>query len=173
MKPGDLIWVRVFKADGSPYRWWQSTVEAVEDGCVITYSDVGNAIYLDPQRFSQMVHTQRHAFRSYFWPERRHDVLEIYEPDGQLSELYADITSPVIITADEVRFVDHELDVSLLAGQTARIVDQDEFAEAAERFGYTDEFMRESYALAEQLLDLLATWLPRGLKNRPASPPRP
>lgn len=164
MKPGDLIWVRVDKADGRPYRWWQVFVEAVEDECVITYSGIGNAIYLDPQRFSREVYTQGRAFRSYYWPGRRHNVLEVYEPDGRLAELYADITSPIVITADEIRFIDHELDVSQLTGQPAQIIDQDEFAEAAERFGYSDEFVRESYTLAEQLLEVLTNWPSRGFR---------
>jgi hypothetical protein len=87
---------------------------------------------------------------------------KIYGADGQLVELYADITSPVEVRENEIAFIDHELDVSQLAGQAPRIVDQDEFAAAAVAFGYSDEFMHQCYELAEALLDVVAHWQPRG-----------
>jgi predicted RNA-binding protein associated with RNAse of E/G family len=111
----------------------------------------------------------QHHFRAYFWPGRRHTLLETYEPDGRLVELYADITSPIEIVEGEIHFIDHELDVIQYTGQEARIIDQDEFAEATERFGYADEFVRESYALAESLLDVLANWRPLGVSSNQVS----
>jgi protein associated with RNAse G/E len=90
-------------------------------------------------------------------------LLEVYRPDGALNELYADICGPVLLVEGEVHLIDHELDVSMMAGDEPRIVDQDEFAEAAEQYGYSEEFVRESYALAEELLVVLAEWPPRGV----------
>ena len=163
MTPGDTVWVRIFKADGQPHRWLQARVEATEGECIVLYSAAGSPVYHNPQRFSAPLFPLQHAIRAYYWPGRRHNVLEIYEPDGRLAELYADITSPVEVTEDEVRFIDHELDVSQLTGEAPRIVDQDEFAEAAVAFGYSEEFMRQCYALAEELEGVLAHWRPRGL----------
>jgi protein associated with RNAse G/E len=158
VKPGDTIQVRVFKTGGLPYRSWQALVESITEDGIVTFTQAHNPIFMLTQTFAQT-----HHIRTYFWPGRRHTLLEIYEPDGQLHELYADITSPVEVTDGEVRFIDHELDVQMYAGETPRIVDQDEFAEAAERFGYSEEFVHQSYALAEALLDVLAGWQPRGV----------
>ncbi len=162
MKPGDVVWVRTYKADGQLHRWWQAQVEAVDGECLIVYSAIGSPIHHNPQRFPASLFPLEHTIRSYYWPGRRHTLLEIYDADGALVELYADITSPVEVTADEIRLTDHELDVSFLTGQAPQIVDQDEFAEAAAVFGYTDEFMRQCYELAESLLGILAGWQPRG-----------
>lgn len=162
MKPGDTIWVRTSKADGRPHRWWQAQVEAVDDECVVVYSAIGSPIHHNPDRFPAAIFPLRHAIRSYYWPGRRHNLLEIYGANGQLVELYADITSPVEVRENEIAFIDHELDVSQLAGQAPRIVDQDEFAAAAVAFGYSDEFMHQCYELAEALLDVVAHWQPRG-----------
>lgn len=162
MRPGDIIWVRVFKSDGSTHRWWQARVESVQEDCLVTWTPVGNPVYHNPDRFPRATYYQSWAIRSYYWPGRRHDLLEVYNPDGQLHELYADITSPIEIAGGELRFIDHELDVQVLAGQLPQIVDQDEFAEAADSYGYSAEFIRESYAVAEQVLDLLVTWQPLG-----------
>ena len=162
MKPGDTIWVRTSKADGRPHRWWQAQVEAVDDGCVVVYSAIGSPIHHNPDRFPAALFPLRHAIRSYYWPGWRHNLLEIYAADGRLVELYADITSPVEVGENEIAFIDHELDVSQLAGQAPRIVDQDEFAAGAVAFGYSDEFMHQCYELAEALLDVVAHWQPRG-----------
>jgi protein associated with RNAse G/E len=162
MKPGDVIWVRVFKADGSTHRWWQARVEAARDDCLITWTNAGNPVYHNADRFPRAVYHQPWAIRSYYWPGRRYDLLEVYHPDGQLHELYADITGPVEVIDGEVRFIDHELDVQMLAGGEPQIVDQDEFAEAAGQYGYSETFIRESYAQAETLLTLVREWEPAG-----------
>lgn len=166
MKPGDVIWVRVFKADGSAYRWWQAVVEVADADCLITYTRAGNEVFHNPDRLGKPIYVQKHDIRSYYWPGRRYDLLEVYWPDGRLHELYADITGPVEVLADEVRFVDNELDVQMDAGQAPRIVDQDEFAEAAQQYHYTAEFMAVCYAQAEALLPLMAQWRPVGIQPR-------
>ena len=165
MKPGDLIWVRVFKADGSTHRWWQAVVESVTADCLITYAQAGNPVFHNPDRFAKPVYHQKHHMRTYYWPGRRHDMLEVYWPDGRLYELYANITGPVDLLDDEVRFIDHELDVQMDAGQAPRIVDQDEFTEAASSYHYTDEFMRACYDLAEEIVVLMGQWQPLGAQS--------
>lgn len=162
---GDEIWLRNFKADGSPHRWWRARIEATQDNCIITYAPPGNPVHHNPDRFPRPLYHQPWHIRAYYWPGRRHNLLEVYEPDGRLSELYADIISPIELVDGEIHFIDHELDVLQPAGQAAQIVDQDEFAEAAGRFGYSDAFVRESYALAEQVRELLAGWRPLGIGN--------
>ena len=162
MTPGDTIWVRTYKANGRLHRWWQAQVEAVEGECIVTYTVIGSPIYHNPDRFPAALFHLQHTIRSYYWPGRRHNLLEIYDAGGALVELYADITSPVEIAEDEIRFTDHELDVSQLTGQAPQIVDQDEFAEAAVVYGYSEAFMSQCYELAEALLDVLAGWQPRG-----------
>jgi protein associated with RNAse G/E len=162
VKPGDTIWVRTAKADGRPHRWWPAQVESVEDDCIVVYSAIGSPIHHNPDRFPAALYHRQHTIRSYYWPGRRHNLLEIYAADGRLVELYADITSPVEVGENEIVFTDHELDVSQLAGEAPRIVDQDEFAEAAVAYGYSDEFMHQCYELAEALLEVLANWQPRG-----------
>ncbi len=160
--PGDTVWVRSAKSDGRPHRWRSAQVETVDDACIVLYSAIGTPVHHNPVGSPTVVYPLRHAIRSYYWPGRQHNLLEIYAADGRLVELYADITSPVEVRENEIAFIDHELDVSQLAGQAPRIVDQDEFAAAAVAFGYSDEFMHHCYEVAEALLDVLANWQPLG-----------
>lgn len=166
MKPGDIIWVRLFKSDGSAYRWWQTRVESVTAECLITYTPAGNKVFHNPDHYRNPIYITKHDMRTFYWPSRRHDLLEVYSPDGSLYEYYVNITSPVEIVDDEVRFIDHELDVQMYAGQAPQILDQDEFAEAAVLYGYSDAFVRECYVLAEEVIGLLAAWQPLGMSER-------
>ena len=173
MKPGDMIWVRLFKSDGSPYRWWQTRVESVGEECLITYTPAGNKVFHNPDRYPKPIYITKHDMRTFYWPGRRHDLLEVYSADGRLHELYVNITSPVEVADGEVRFVDHELDVQMYAGKPPFIVDQDEFAEAAQEYHYTDDFMAVCNAQAEALLPLMAYWQPVGIQTsgEPATGP--
>ena len=141
-------------------------MESVQADCLVTWTPVGNPVYHNTDRFPRSVYNQKWAIRSYYWPGRRHDLLEVYNPDGHLHELYADITSPVEIGDGELRFIDHELDVQMFTGQSPQIIDQDEFAEAAVSYSYTDDFVRESYAVAEEVLKLVADWQTLGPRQQ-------
>lgn len=165
MKAGDVIWVRAFKADGSTHRWFRVLVEDVQPDCIITWTQAGNPVYLNRDRFERDAGMQSHPIRAYYWPGRRHNLLEVYETDGRLRELYADIISPLEVTEGEIRFIDHELDVSQLAGEDPRIVDEDEFEEAAAKYGYSEEFVRQCHELAKQLLVVVGNWRPQGIRT--------
>ena len=176
MRVGDTVWVWVHKADGRPYRRWQARVESVSDGTIVTWNSPGNRVYqvlpgsgidLGWREF-----TQPRAIRSYYWPDERRTLLEVYNPDGSLYELYADVCGPVALVDGAIHYTDYELDVSQLTGEAPRIVDQDEFAEAAITYGYSDAFQRECYAMAEALLDVVARWQPRGAGYGPVLPAR-
>lgn len=170
MKPGNKVWVWVHKADGRPYRRWQARVETVRDDGVVTYTNHGNRVYqVIPDSLSGAPawreFTQPRAIRNHYWFDRQHTLLEVYNPDGSLYELYADVCSPVRVVDGELHYTDHELDVSQLAGEAPQIIDQDEFAEAAEEFGYSEAFQAQCYAIAEELLAFVAAWVPAGAES--------
>lgn len=50
----------------------------------------------------------------------------------------------------EISFTDHELDVSRIPPERARIVDEDEFLEAAARYGYSSELQWICYEVARE-----------------------
>jgi protein associated with RNAse G/E len=55
-------------------------------------------------------------------------------------------------------FKDHELDVSKYPPKTAKLIDEDEFAEAALKYQYTQEFQDQMYSAAEEALELANHW---------------
>jgi protein associated with RNAse G/E len=167
---GDRVLVQGYKADGTLYRWWWATVESAAADEVVTVTPPGHRVE-DPAGGW----TSRYAIRSYYWPGKWYNLLEVYVPDAgppdagppdaggpgdglRLVEIYVNINSPSEIGEEEIRFTDYELDVSRELPGRARIVDEDEFEEAAARYGYTEEFQRFCYEVAREAVGIANGW---------------
>ncbi len=92
----------------------------------------------------------------YCWFGRWFNLLEVVDPSGNLLELYAHIASPISLADGEVSYIDYELDVTSIHGP--RLVDEDEFAEAVETYGYSAELQAQCYAAAADALALVKRW---------------
>jgi protein associated with RNAse G/E len=158
LEPGDRVTVSAHKADGTRYRRWQATVEAVADDHVVVVTQPGHRV-----EYLQGTFTSEHAIRGFYWLDRSYSLLEAYARDGSLVEVYVNIASPAKVCGSDIRFTDHELDVSRRLPGEARIVDQDEFAEAAARYGYSEEFQRACYRTALEARELANRWVAGGM----------
>lgn len=155
---GSQIQVRAYKSSGTCYRWWTGVVEAVEPGLVIVTTPAGHRVHNAEGGWKS-----KWAIRSYYWPDRWYTVLEVYLPDGELVEIYVHINSPVEIGDAQLCFTDYELDVSRLPPGQARLVDEDEFQEAASRYGYSPEFQQTCYRVAKEAIEVADNWVAKGM----------
>ena len=168
LQPGDRVTISAHKADGTRYRRWQATVESVAAGLVVVITHVGHQVEDIDGDFAS-----KHAIRGFYWLDRGHNLLEAYTADGTLEQIYVNIASPPRIEGDQIRFTDYELDVSLVPPHQARIVDQDEFAEAAVRYGYSEAFQEACYQSAQKAAVLANRWVARGMPPSPPLQPGP
>jgi protein associated with RNAse G/E len=158
LQAGSKVQMRAYKSDGTCYRWWTSTVEAIEPDQIIVASPPGHRLHTPDGDW-----TSRWAVRSYYWPGRWYSVLEIYQPEGTLAEIYVNINSPVEIGENQLCYTDYELDVSRELPDRARIVDEDEFQEAVSKYGYTAEFQQTVYRIAKEAVDVADNWIAKGM----------
>jgi protein associated with RNAse G/E len=158
MQIGDRIRVRAYKADGSCYRRWRATVEEVGMGRVVTVTPFGHRL-----EGEEGIWICQHAVRTYYWADRWYNLLEVYGRDGELEEIYINVSSPVEILDAEIRFTDYELDVSKRPPHEPRICDQDEFREAAARYGYSDAFQKACHRVAREAVGIANRWVAQGL----------
>jgi protein associated with RNAse G/E len=158
MRVGDRVRVRAYKSDGTCYRWWTGTVEAVERDHVVVVTPVGHWVEDIGGGWAS-----KWAIRGIYWFEREYSLLEVYAPDGRLHEVYVNIGSPVEIEEGELRFTDYELDVSRMPPHGARIEDEDEFREAAARYGYSEAFQEACYEVAREAVGLANGWVGQGM----------
>jgi protein associated with RNAse G/E len=157
MKTGDIIHVRACKADGSVYRSWQTAIESVTTDSIVTISPAGELIR-DRVR-GEFV--GKHILRSYYWLDKSYNLIEAFETDGTLVEIYINIASPPWFEDGVMNYTDHELDVSKYPPSAAQLIDEDEFAEAVVKFQYTDEFQQKMYRAAREAIDLANHWQAR------------
>jgi protein associated with RNAse G/E len=158
MEIGDDVQVRACKADGTCYRWWRATVEAVEADGVVLVTPAGHRV--------EGIHrswTSRFAIRAFYWPDRLYNVLEVYALDGTLVEIYVNISSPAVIEDSQVSFTDYELDIDRRPPGEAQLEDEDEFREAALRYGYSQAFQETCYQVAREMIELANSWVARGM----------
>lgn len=155
---GDRVLVTVVKADGRLHRQWPACVEKVGSDYVTVFAPIGTVVTVSTGSF-----VQQYDIRAFFWPGRPYTLTEFYNPDGSLRLLYSDICSPVVLSTDEVFYVDRELDVAYWTGKAAEIVDEDEFAEAVILYGYSAELQRECHAAAARALAVVRAWKPAGV----------
>jgi protein associated with RNAse G/E len=101
----------------------------------------------------------RQAFTQLFWRgadcwwnvEHFHEPLPFANRPSLLT--YANVSTPAEFDGETVRWVDLDLDV-IVTEAGVRLIDEDEFEEHRERFGYPDDIVKNARAAAETLIDL-------------------
>ena len=154
MKTGERIQVHACKTDGTVYRSWQATIESVSTDSIVTSAPAGSSVFNIKGEDIPI----RHHYRSYYWFDKNYNLLEIFEPEGELFHIYINIASPPEFKDGIMSFKDHELDVSRYLPKPAELIDEDEFIEAAVKYQYSKEFQEKMYAAAEEALELANHW---------------
>lgn len=154
MKIGDLIHVRACKADGTVYRSWHTTIESVGTDWIVTISPFNSAIF-DLARGRSFT---KHILRSYYWFNKFYNLVEVFSPDGVLEKIYLNLASLPRFEHGCMSFTDYELDVSKMPHEPARLLDEDEFAEAILQYHYTEEFQHEIHLAAGEAMRLADVW---------------
>ncbi|HET7143976.1 MAG TPA: DUF402 domain-containing protein [Anaerolineales bacterium] len=155
MKPGDKIHVRACKTDGTVYRSWHTTIESVNADSIVTISPAGSMV-IDKTKLGD--HPTQHHLRSFYWFDKYYNLIEVFDVDGILIEIYINIASPPEFEDGIMSFKDHELDVSRVPPNDAELIDEDEFNEAVITYQYSEEFQAKMYVTANEALDLANHW---------------
>ncbi len=155
MKAGDQIQGHACKTDGTIYRSWHTTIESVNTDSIVTISPEGSMV-IDKTKLGD--HPIKHHLRSYYWFDKFYNLIEVFDVNGELVQIYINIASLPEFANREVSFKDHELDVVRDIPGTAKIVDEDEFAEAVLKYQYSEEFQKSMYQAAHEALALADHW---------------
>ncbi|MBC7876136.1 MAG: DUF402 domain-containing protein [Anaerolineales bacterium] len=158
MKIGDVIQVCACKTDGTVYRSWHTTIESVDADSIVTISPAGSMM-IDKTKLGD--HPIKHHLRSYYWLDKFYNLIEVFDVDGTLVEIYINIASLPEFENNILSFKDHELDVVRDMQSPAKLIDEDEFAEAAITYQYTKEFQEKMYSAAKEAIELADHWIAR------------
>jgi protein associated with RNAse G/E len=155
MKAGDQIQGHACKADGTIYRSWDTTIESVNTDSIVTISPAGSMV-IDKTKLGD--HPIQHHLRSYYWFDKFYNLIEVFDVNGTLVQIYINIASLPEFTNGQISFKDHELDVVRDIPGMAKIVDEDEFAEAVLKYQYSEEFQKRMVTAAQEARDLADRW---------------
>lgn len=153
MQCGDTIEVQARKSDGTVYRWWHAVVEYVDCVRIVTVNRAGDRVYGPAGGWAI-----QHCTRTNYWFQRPYNLAEVYQPDGSVKQIYIHIASPATPGDGTLSYTDLELDVVKRPGQPLRIVDEDEFDDAAAQYGYTYEFKCSCRQAVQEALQLASCW---------------
>lgn len=133
-------------------------IESVDADSIVTISPAGSMV-IDKTRLGD--HPTKHHLRSYYWLNKFYNLIEVFDVDGELIEIYINVASPPEFENEIMSFKDHELDVVRDMPEPAKIIDEDEFAEAIVTYQYTKEFQEKMYAAANEAVELANHWQAR------------
>lgn len=159
LRRGDRIIVRALKATGKAYRWWPARVESIHPDRIVTVMHPGTRVSEIESRWSA-----RYIVRTTYWYDRPYNLVESYEPDGRLRQLYIHIASPAWWYQGDLLYTDHELDVVMRPSEAPRVLDVKEFEQAAERYHYSPEFQAQAWEAVDEALDLIGSWAASSLR---------
>lgn len=158
LQAGDVVTVQSFRTNGICYRWWHATIEQIMADQIITIVPAGTPV--------EGIHggwIQHYHIRAFYWLDRPYNLLEVYRPDGSVEEVYIHIASPARLQETRIQYTDHELDVVMRPGEAPRVVDEDEFAQAAVQHNYSLDFQTACRQAVVEAVQLAAQWRVRGI----------
>ena len=143
--------VRATKYDGSEHWRHPATLVQHDERLVITRTSAGLEVRRgDGGSFISPYNTMAH-----YWPDRWFNAIRLELPGQGLYGYYCNIAMPRPFDGKTVRYVDLQLDViarvTEQGGLRHWLVDQDEFEQARDRYGYDDDLIARCYAAVEEV----------------------
>lgn len=155
-KPGKLMLmtfrVRVFKAGQKDHYSWTPRLLVDLDGFRVTWNSHPRDLIHHSKKKVFSFSTDAMEF---FWEGLPFSVGLSHDPQNDRIRHYCNLHLPCHFEADEVNFIDLDIDVIKINDEAAELVDEDEFEEHQRLYNYSDEIVdkvpRMALALAREL----------------------
>ncbi|MEK6336467.1 MAG: DUF402 domain-containing protein [Acidobacteriota bacterium] len=151
--PATPISIRVLKYDGSEYRHWHGRI-ARQDGPLIV---------LQCEFEEEVTHELLGSIPlgtktiEYYWLDRWYNIFQFLGSAGQTRLFYCNVGRPPVLTAENLSYVDLDIDVLVEADLSYQVLDLEEFEANAVRFGYSDEVRSRAQAALNELIEIIET----------------
>lgn len=149
LREGQRVEVHSVKYDGSPHRYWQSTVVRLEERSVLLETAPGELMRGPKGGW------RTQGGRTLLWWDRWYNVYEA--PNGMYGLIYyIHIATPPSVSGSRLVYTDLDLDVIVGLDGSVRLEDRDEFDVGILRYGYPDHVTRRALETADEVQRLLA-----------------
>jgi protein associated with RNAse G/E len=149
------ITVRATNYDGELHWEHAAWLLRANDGWVITQTPAGTRVRTE--RGGEYV--SPFETRAHYWSDRWFNVIRLETPGEGLSGYYCNVATPLHFDGATVHYVDLQLDVRVFAhGSGAleyRVLDEDEFDAARQRYAYPDDLIARARAAVDELIRMI------------------
>ena len=148
------ITVRATNFDGSPHWEHEAWLLHVDDGFVQTKAAPNTPVRTEGDGYVSPYDTRGH-----YWTDRWFNVIRLETPGEGLYGYYCNIATPLQFDGETLHYVDLQIDVFVFAdgdgGLTYRVLDEDEFEEARQRYAYAEDLVSRCYAAVDELVRMV------------------
>ena len=143
--------VRVLKYDGIEYRSWDATTARIEGGLVVLDAEFEHDV--QHELLGRIPRGTRTI--EYYWLDRWYNVFRFLEADGATKLFYCNVNMPPAITGGVLTYVDLDIDILVRPDGSYQVLDLDEFAVNAERYGYSEQVKTQAGAAVDDLISMI------------------
>jgi len=141
----------VLKYDGREHRRWPARIAKT----------VGPLIVLDAVFDEEIEHDLLGKVSSgtisteYYWLDRWYNVFRFSNSDRVLQKFYCNINAPPQFDGRVLSYIDLDIDVLVEPDLTYRILDEDDFEQNAQRYGYPEEVQENARRALAEVIGLI------------------
>ena len=153
MHATEEITVRVLKYDGAEYRRWNARLARLEGSLIVLDAafefDVQHHLLGDIQRGTRTI--------EYYWLDRWYNVFRFLRADGSTRLYYCNVNRPPKLEDGVLTYIDLDIDILVQPDLSYQVLDLEEFAANAARYGYSEEIKPQVHAAVAELISLIET----------------
>jgi protein associated with RNAse G/E len=151
MRASDQITVRVLKRDRAEYRRWRARIAEQDDQMIVLDAEFDAAV--SHHLLGRIEKGTRTV--EYYWLDRWYNVFRFLHDDGRTRLWYCNVNTPPILEDGMLTYIDLDIDVLVSPDLSYQVLDLDEFAANAGRYGYSSEERAQALAAVEDLISLI------------------
>ncbi len=145
------IIVRACKYDGAEHRRWDATVVRQDNSLLVLDARFNEEIQHELLG-TIAIGTTSHE---YYWFDRWYNVFRFSEPGRELRCFYCNINVPPQFDGRVLSYVDLDTDILVQPDFSYRVLDLEEFAVNAERYGYPPEVKQNAEQALSELIEMI------------------
>jgi protein associated with RNAse G/E len=147
----DLVTVQVLKYDGTEYRRWVATIARQEGSMIVLDAkfeyDVQHHLLGEIPRGTRTI--------EYYWLDRWYNVFRFLETDGATRLYYCNLSRPPTISGSILTYIDLDIDILVRPDFSYQILDLEEFAANAARYGYSEQVKTQAHEALDELISMI------------------
>jgi protein associated with RNAse G/E len=149
--PAQQITVRAIKYDGSEYRRWNAKLSHREGDLIVLDAkfdvDVSHELLGEIKRNTKTV--------EYYWLNRWYNVFRLLKEDGTTRLWYCNVNTPPEFNGATLSYIDLDIDILVQPDFSFQVLDEDEFATNAKRYGYSEEEKVRAHTAVQELIAMI------------------